>query len=332
MLQTEGGVRASVLISSAGRRVELLRLFQVALGEADCGGRVVAIDSAPFAPACFLADDSHQVSACSSPHFVDEVLSVCENFGVSLVIPTIDPELPVYALARDTFEQAGIRVVVSCPETVEVTGDKTRFHRFLVDHSLPTVAQTDSLDASEVLDIVGLPCVVKPRRGSSSSGVSIPSTPEQLAVAIRPGFIAQGVARGVEYTVDVFCGPGGRLLTAVPRKRIAVRGGEVSKGVVVDFPEVADLARAVVQALPGPYGALCVQIFHCEETSTLAVIEVNARFGGGFPLAAAAGADYSRYLVESMLGRTPRPLRWKTGITMLRYDESVFLGPDGRIL
>ena len=65
----------------------------------------------------------------------------------------------------------------------------------------------------------------------------------------------------------------------------------------------------------------------------MAVIEVNARFGGGFPLAREAGADFPRWLVEEVAGlpSTAREDGWQDGLVMLRYDAAVFVdAPDER--
>ena len=56
-------------------------------------------------------------------------------------------------------------------------------------------------------------------------------------------------------------------------------------------------------------------------------IEINPRFGGGFPLAAQAGADFPRWIIEMMLGRDPQIALdgWIDGLLMLRFDDAVFI-------
>jgi carbamoyl-phosphate synthase large subunit len=111
----------------------------------------------------------------------------------------------------------------------------------------------------------------------------------------------------------------------VPRRRLEVRAGEVSKGITVREPAVIDLAVRAAEALPGAWGCLNVQIFHDVASGQLAVIELNPRFGGGFPLAWEAGAHYPRWILEEVLG-LPSTVhdRWTDGLVMLRYDAAVF--------
>jgi carbamoyl-phosphate synthase large subunit len=137
--------------------------------------------------------------------------------------------------------------------------------------------------------------------------------------------VVQEVAPGSEHTVDVLVLSDGRCAGAVPRRRIAVRAGEVEKGVTVRDPAVEDLARRVAEALPGAYGVLNVQIFVDPAQGDMRVIEINARYGGGFPLAFEAGAHYPAWTIEEILGRPSSVTdHWRAGLVMLRYDDAVF--------
>jgi len=56
------------------------------------------------------------------------------------------------------------------------------------------------------------------------------------------------------------------------------------------------------------------------------VFEINARFGGGFPLAHRAGARFSRWLLEDVLGlQSSAQNNWQEDLVMLRYDAAIFL-------
>ncbi len=63
------------------------------------------------------------------------------------------------------------------------------------------------------------------------------------------------------------------------------------------------------------------------QTDEVAIIELNARFGGGFPLSREAGADFPRWMLEELTGRpsTARADGWRAGLVMLRYDAAVFV-------
>jgi carbamoyl-phosphate synthase large subunit len=322
----------TVLVSSAGRRVELLRGFKDALAAAGLAGRVLAADRSWYSSAFHEADEGLLVPSCDEDVFVPAVLDLCEKHAVDLIVPTIDPELPVYAAARERFADAGVTVAVSGPEAVTIAADKVRTHAWLVETGLPTVRQA-GVDVVRA-DPPGwpFPLVVKPRFGSAGIGVAVVHDAAELDVAARAGeVVVQEVARGREHTIDLLVDRAGRCVSAVPRRRLEVRAGEVSKAVTVRSSALEDVAARVAERLPGAYGPLTVQVFS-DEDGGLAVIEVNARFGGGFPLAREAGADHPRWLVEEVAGLTSTADRgaWRPGLVMLRYDAAVFVDEGER--
>ena len=322
----------NVLISSAGRRIALLDIFRLTLGEMGLRGRVLAADMSRFSAAFQAADAGFLVPACTSPEFIPAVLEVCRREGVRLVVPTIDTELPLYAASRERFAREGVQVAVSSPEAIAVCGDKEQTHRWLVREGLPTVRQAS---VAEVLAAPGdwpFPLLVKPRNGSSSLGVAVVRDHAALEAATADGgYVVQTLAAGEEYTIDFLADRAGRCRCAVPRRRLEVRAGEVSKGMTVRSGPLEELALQVCERLPGAYGTLNVQVFLDEATGEMSVIEVNARFGGGFPLAWEAGARFPRWMVEELLGlpSTAAPARWRDRLVMLRYDAAVFADASG---
>jgi carbamoyl-phosphate synthase large subunit len=319
-----------VLISSAGRRVELLRAFRDKVAGQD--GRVLAVDCNWYSPAFHEADEAFLVPRCTAPEFVPAMLDLCRTHGVDLIVPTLDPELPVYAAARDEFAAIGTTVAISSPEVAAIGGDKQHTHDWLVANGFPTVQQGTLADVQADPGAWQFPLIVKPRFGSASIGVGIVKDAEELArAASQPDALVQTLAPGVEHTIDLLADREGRCLAAIPRRRLEVRAGEVSKALTVRDPALIELAEKLCAALPGPYGALNVQVFVGDEPGQLAVIEMNARFGGGYPLSYAAGADFPLALVQDAL-ELPRtaPLEgWQDGLVMLRYDAAVFVRDTG---
>jgi carbamoyl-phosphate synthase large subunit len=319
---------ATVLISSAGRRVELLRGFRSALDTLGLDGRVLAVDRSPLSSALQTADEGFLVPSCDDPAFVPEMLELCHKHSVDLVVPTIDPELPVYAAARDEFSSAGTTVAVGSAEVVAIAADKSRTHEWLTGNGFPTVGQATPGEVRADPRAWPFPLVVKPRHGSAAIGFCVVNDVPAFDLAVRAGdVVVQTVAPGVEYTVDVLVERSGRCVCAVPRRRLEVRAGEVSKAVTMRSAELEALAVAVSEALPGAYGVITLQIFRDDDTARMAVIEMNARFGGGFPLSREAGADFPRWLLEEVTGMPSSATTdgWRDGLVMLRYDAAVFL-------
>lgn len=315
--------QSSWLLSSAGRRGALVKLLRQEPINGQPTG-VVATDLSQLSAAGYLADFFEGVPRVTNPAFIDRTLEIAAKHNVKHIIPTIDPEISVYADHRPEFQAAGVNVWVSSPEVAQLGWDKWHLYQWLRTNDLPTV-ETYEVRASPGAAIVG-PVVAKPRSGSSGIGVVQAETVGQLDVSsLDDSYIIQRRAPGFEVTVDFAVAHDGRILGLVPRRRLEVRGGEVSKGITVDYPEVRATALAVAESLPGAYGALNVQLFFDPATRETNVIEINPRFGGGYPLTHAAGANFIQALLRDSQGEAVEHLAWEPNTLMLRYDSEVIV-------
>lgn len=313
-----------VLISSAGRRGELVQIFRRSLPP---GSMVHTADMSSLSAAGQLADQHHLVPPVTSPDLLPAIESLCQTHGISHVVPTIDPELPVYAAARDRLRDRGITVWVSGVETVGLGQDKRATQAFLREHGLPTVAQWTRDEAVATADLP-FPVIAKPAGGSASKGLQVLTSAAQVEALPTDGdYVVEETAPGIEHTIDVLVDRDGVCRATVPRRRLEVRAGEVSKGVTVASAPLEKLARRVAEQLPDAFGVLNMQIFHDEATGRMSVIELNARFGGGFPLAYHAGCRAPAWLLDHLAGTRELEadaLSWRSGVLMLRYDQGVY--------
>lgn len=327
MIQKTRSETVTVLVSSVGRRSQLIESFRQALSDLGVDGRVLGVDTAPeMAPAAYLVDKCFAVGRCCDPGFIDEVLRIAIEEDVCLIVPTIDTELPVYAANRQRFLEHGITVAVSDPETVRIACDKVETHQWLVENGFPAPRQGTTDEVLRSPAEWKFPVILKPRLGSASAGVLMINSLVALREYAegRQGLMVQEIARGAEYTVNVFV-QDGRCVCAVPHRRLETRGGEVSKGITVRNEKVMQLATTIAERLPGARGALNVQCF-VDGDGTITIIEINARFGGGFPLANRAGAKFPLWLLEPLLKKPCTVTsEWQDGLLMLRYDDAVFI-------
>lgn len=318
----------TVMLSAAGRRVALMRLIRQSIEELGLRPRLLSTDITRNSAALHLGDMWRLVPRYSDPACLEAMLALCREFQVRLIVPTIDPDLPFLAEHRDCFAAVGTRIMVSSMRTVDICNDKQHTHDWLVARGFPTVRQIDAALLLGKREDWTFPVFVKPRGGSASMGARVVQDQQEMALAIRDGdYIAQQVAPGREYTVDVFVDQQGRCRCAVPRLRLETRGGEVTKAVTVRCQAVQELAWRVAEALPGAAGVMNIQIFHDADSGELNVSEINPRFGGGYPLAHEAGATMARWVLEELTDRplTANDQHWRDGLVMLRFDEAVFV-------
>jgi len=321
-------VSFNILISSAGRRVALMDAFRADLAVLGLEGRVLANDMSDLCPAWHSSDGSYLVPACSAPDYIERMLAICAAQEVRLLVPTIDPELPVLGAHREKFAAIGTTLHCSADATLKIGGDKISTHRWLREAGLPTVEQANPDEVLAAPQSWAWPLLIKPVNGSSSRGVRTVATPEELALATgSEPYLVQSLASGEEYTVSCYVDRSGKGRCAVPRMRLETRAGEVSKGMTFRHEGLEDLALRACESLPGAWGAMNIQIFLDRATGAMNIIELNPRFGGGFPLAWQAGARYPRWLIEECLGRPPEASAdcWEDGLVMLRWDAALFV-------
>ena len=305
----------------------LLRCFRTALAELGVHGRLIAVDAGASAPAAQFADAFYRVPRCDDPGFPGAIAEICRREAPLVIVPTIDTELPIYADRIDDLARIGARVACSRPEAVSIAADKRLTHIWLERNGFPTVRQGELDEVCQDVDSWVFPVIVKPVFGSASVGVQRIARPAELLALRGQGLelIVQEIARGEEHTIHTYVDRRCRCLAAVPCRRLEVRGGEVSKGLTVRHDRLMELATRISERLPGAYGPLNVQIFLSHD-GDMRVIEINPRFGGGYPLANCAGMASPRWLLEEALGRRPsRVDEWQDDLAMLRYDEAVFL-------
>jgi carbamoyl-phosphate synthase large subunit len=316
-----------ILFTSAGRRVELLRCFRHAANSLDMDLDVLACDLNPsMSSACHAADQAFDVPHCSDPGYANVVFNIARKHSVHLVVPTIDPELQPLAVAAEHFSSNGIRVHVSPPSVVAVAQDKLKTAQLLGAAGV-SVPATYSLEDTRSLPL-GLkwPMFMKPKAGSASRGLQIIQSADHLPSQTDEPMLLQEFLRGPEYTVNIFIDMAGVLRSAVMHRRLQVRAGEVEKGRTERREDLHKLAGLIGKALPDARGVLCFQVIDDQDLGPQ-VIEINARFGGGYPLADHAGATFAQWLMEEVAGLPcTANNEWRNNVTMLRYDAAIFNG------
>lgn len=323
------GAHLAILLTSAGRRVELLECFRSA---ADAMGVRLAVHACDLEPdmsaACRRADHAHAVPRATDPGYAEAVLGIVRNHGIGLVVPTIDPELLPLAAARPAFAAAGCALGISSTQLVEMARDKQLTSEFLSAHGIaaPRSARLEAALAEP--DAWRGPLFLKPCHGSSGRGARPVAQLSELAgTEFLEPMLVQEQLTGPEFTVNCYFDAGHVLRSAVPHERLRVRAGEVEKGITRRVDELTHMARQLAEALPGPRGALCFQVMRGTD-GQFRMFEINARFGGGYPLAHRAGAPFTRWMIEEALGLpTSASDRWTSGVMMLRHDTSFFVMP-----
>jgi len=317
-------MKNNILVLSAGRRVSLVNAFKKAIDDLNIDGDVFGADMNPsMSAACNVLSNSFVLPHVLRDEYIDDLKSLCIKESIKLVIPTIDTELLKLAKHKQEFKDIGITIVVSDSELVVPCRDKRLTHDLFDDIGFP-VPITYSLD-----NII-FPCFSKPISGSLSQNIRILQSQDELDTWDVPKseMMYMEIISNEEfdeYTIDVYYTQESELICMVPRQRVEVRGGEISKGRT--NKALIDFLKEPMAKIKTAFGCLTLQVFKSKTTDQIYGIEINPRFGGGFPLSNAAGARYPEFLLREVFLNEELSYTddWEDQLVMLRYDAEVLV-------
>jgi len=311
----------TVLFTCAGLRVDIVSAFRAA------GAVAVAVDADPLAPALYHADRHAIVPRVADAAYVPALTEIVREHDVRLVVPLNDLDHPV--LSRSAAELSPAVVLLPPADVCARMSDKLEAHRFFVENG---IASPRSWEPEDEPSDARYPLLVKAREGFGSRHIYRADDPEQLAFFLGyttvPSFV-QERCLGEEFSIDVFCDLEARCLNAIPRTMLHSKGGESIKGASIKDWELIDYGRRVSETA-GIVGPANIQCFR-EPGGSLPVTDVNARFGGGFPLPLAAGSRYPELALALARGEQPEPHlgEFDEGVLMSRFYSEIVLTRNG---
>ncbi len=332
----------NVLLTSVGRRSYLVDYFKRAL---DGSGIVVGANSVADTAGMLAVDKAYVVPLVNSDEYIPELLKICQQHDIKLLVSLFDIDLPYLAKAKSQFEQIGVCVVVSDPAVIDIANDKWHTFEFLRQYDFPTpltFCQQESFEKAAFDGEIIFPVIVKPRWGMGSIAVYkaedltearffISYVKKQIAQSclnilsnqqLEEAVLIQQYIEGDEYGVDVFHDLEERHLVTVVKRKLAMRSGETDGAEVVDFPLVNEAATELGGAL-GHIGNLDIDILFDSKTQQHYVLEFNARLGGGYPFSHLAGVDFPRMLLKMVENELidKSLVSYRTGVTGLKFIE-----------
>jgi len=313
----------NLLLTSVGRRSYLVDYFKEALAGEGLVHAANNIVSAAF-PA---ADRTVLTPLIYDGGYIPFLLDYCRENRIDLLISLFDIDLPVLAAHRQEFERIGTTVVVSDLEVVETCNDKWKTYEFLRAHELPAPATYLTVESAVEAVRKGelhYPLMVKPRWGMGSLAIYEADDEEELEVFFRKSrkkitesylryeadqdfnhcVIIQEKLEGEEYGLDVINDLEGTYQTTVQKRKYAMRSGETDCAETVQEEALETLGRTVSE-LFCHRGNLDMDVF--QVNGRFVILEMNARFGGGYPFSHMAGVNLPEAIV-----------RWKKGLSVDR--------------
>ncbi len=316
----------NILITSAGRRVSLVRAFQKELKKIYPQAKVIAADAdSSLSAACHAADSYFKVPRLDNPEYINSLIAHCKDHQIKLVVPTIDTELLLLSKNKELLEKNSITPIIASVEFIEKCRDKRVIHEFFESHGIAIAKEYGKSDYT-------LPMFIKPIDGSRSVDTYLIKAKEDLTdyhFANEKLMFLQYLDHGEydEFTCDLYYGKDYKLKCAVPRKRIKIRDGEVNKALTMNN-DLVPYIKKKLGYIEGAVGCLTAQFFKHKSRSDIYGIEINPRFGGGYPLSYLAGANFPKWIIEEYMLNKEIDDKfdcWEDNLLMIRYDDEILV-------
>lgn len=304
----------NILLTSVGRRAYLVKYFKDILKD---DGEVHVCNSDDLTVAFKYADKSVISPIIYDESYIPFLLDYCKDNKIDILISLFDIDLPVLAKNRDKFTKIGTRVIVSDENIIDICNDKWKTYLYLKENGF-NVPKTYLNLHSAMLAIergeLNYPIIVKPRFGCGSIAMSVAEDEMSLlycysrnirnvnrtylkyeSAAEEEKIIFQECLTGQEYGADIINDLDGNFINAIVKEKIAMRAGETDIAELCDELEIVAAAEKLGK-LTGHVANMDCDLFLVNGKAY--VLEMNARFGGGYPFSHMGGCNLPKAIVK----------------------------------
>lgn len=313
---------------------------------------VVAGDAREEAYGRYLADSFELLPSANHPEFAKQLLQICRNHSIQIILPLVTRELIPLALHKEAFEKAGIRIPISPVNALEIANNKGKLYQFLQwrGMELPDFRIVENPEqfktAIDELGYPAKPVCFKPVESNGSRGFRIINTAVSeldlllnqkpssvymtLEEAVRilsagpfPELLVTEYLPGDEYSVDCLA-MNGEPVMVVPRLRKRMINGISVEGEFVKEEAIITYCSQIIRELQ-LHGNIGIQVKANAEGKFL-VLEINPRVQGTISAGLGAGINLPLLALKQELGWPVEAaeLTVKWGTRFSRYWQEVF--------
>ena len=275
-------------------------------------------------PAMLVADYNFHTGSIYSKNYVDSIISYCKKNNIKMVISLLDLELTILSKQKKYFEANNIFLAISDYDVCKICNDKLLTQKFLLENNFPTVNMY--LNPNDAIKAVNkkeskFPFFIKPRWGMGSIALYQANNENELFVLyekvkkdIQKSVLCEGSKtfknkaviiqerlKGEEYGIDVLNDFDGNYVKAFVKKKIAMRSGETDSAITILNKYLENIGKQVSEKL-GHFGNLDMDVFF--DGKNAYVLELNPRFGGGYPFTHLAGGNIVKAYIDLFNGNS----------------------------
>ena len=306
----------NILLTSVGRRAYIIDYLRDVYKRLGLAGNIIATNSDMNTTAMSVADKAFESPIIYDEKYIPFLLNICKSEKIDMLISLFDIDLMILAKNKSRFEEMGVKVIVSNENIINICNDKFEMLKYLKKINMP-VPKTyiDLEEALKGADFDKNSYILKPRWGMGSLSIFEAENKKELEVLyekakrsiqksylrfesgadIDRAVLIQEKIKGDEYGLDIFNDFKGKNLTVTVKRKLAMRSGETDIAKVIENKELEDIGKKIAESLKH-IGNLDMDILFDGQSAY--IIDMNARFGGGYPFTHSAGVNELEALIR----------------------------------
>ena len=311
----------NILLTSVGRRAYIIEYLKEVYKKLGLAGSIIATNSDKYTTAMSIADKAFTSPLIYDEDYIPFLLDICKRERIDILISLFDIDLMILAKNKSRFEEMGVKVIVSNENIINICNDKFEMLKYLKKINMP-VPKTyiDLEEALKGADFDKNSYILKPRWGMGSLSIFEVENKKELEVLyekakrsiqksylrfesgadIDRAILIQEKISGVEYGLDIFNDLNGEYIKTTVKRKLAMRSGETDIAKVTDDESLQALGKRIGQNLCH-IGNLDMDVILSGETGY--IIDMNARFGGGYPFTHSAGVNELEAIIRLCSGK-----------------------------
>ena len=310
----------NILLTSVGRRAYIIEYLRDIYKDLGLIGNIVATNSDMNTTAMSVADKAFESPLIYDEEYIPFLLKICKNEKIDILISLFDIDLMILAKNKSRFEALGVKVIVSNEDVINICNDKFEMLKYLEKINMPVPETYIDLDeALEYADFHKKTYILKPRWGVGSLSIFEAENKKELEVLyekakrsiqksylrfesnadMNRAILIQEKIKGDEFGLDIFNDLEGENLSVTVKRKYAMRSGETDIAQVTENSELKAVGKKIANSL-FHIGNLDMDILLSDGKAY--IIDMNARFGGGYPFTHNAGVNELEAIIRLCSG------------------------------
>ena len=306
----------NILLTSVGRRAYIIDYLRDVYKRLGLAGNIIATNSDMNTTAMSVADKAFESPIIYDEKYIPFLLEICKSEKIDMLISLFDIDLMILAKNKRRFESQGVKVIVSDENIINICNDKFEMLKYLEKINMPVpMTYIDLEEALKGVDFDKNSYILKPRWGMGSLSIFEADNKKELEVLyekakrsiqksylrfesgadIDRAILIQEKIKGDEYGLDIFNDLEGENPAVTVKKKLAMRSGETDIAEVIENKELENIGKKIAESLKH-IGNLDMDILFDGQKAY--IIDMNARFGGGYPFTHSAGVNELEALIR----------------------------------